>query len=170
MVSTMPVPLFIFYHTIPILLIILGLTHTLAPLMAHLPALSCDHRCCHCHDCFGWGNMQQALSICQTFYSVPYTQYIFKLHQKRQTSKQTNKKRYGISSIIIWCFPYGSMVKNLPASAGDARDMGWTPGSGRSPGGGNGNPLPYSCLQNSMERGTRRPIIHRVAKEIGLSD
>ena len=39
--------------TIPILLIILGLTHTLAPLMAHLPALSCDHRCCHCHDCFG---------------------------------------------------------------------------------------------------------------------
>ena len=40
------------------------------------------------------------------------------------------------------------VVKNLPASAGDARDMGSIPGSGRSPGGGRGNPLQYSCLEN----------------------
>ena len=45
------------------------------------------------------------------------------------------------------------MVKNLPASAGDTRDMSMIPGSGRSPGVGNSNPLQYSCLENSMDRG-----------------
>ena len=40
------------------------------------------------------------------------------------------------------------MVKNLPANAGDLRDLGLIPGSGRFPGGGNGNPLQYSCLEN----------------------
>ena len=45
------------------------------------------------------------------------------------------------------------MVNNLPADAGDARDAGSIPGSGRSPGGGNGNPLQCSCLKNSLERG-----------------
>ena len=44
------------------------------------------------------------------------------------------------------------MVKNLPANAGDIRDAGSTPGSGRSPGGGHGNPLQYSCLENPMDR------------------
>ena len=45
------------------------------------------------------------------------------------------------------------MVKNPPASAGDARDMSSIPGWGRSPGEGNGNPLQYFCLENSMDRG-----------------
>ena len=45
------------------------------------------------------------------------------------------------------------MVKNPPASAGDIRDMGSAPGSGRFPGVGNGNPLQYSCLENSMDTG-----------------
>ena len=45
------------------------------------------------------------------------------------------------------------MVKNLPANAGDAQDGGLIPGSGRSPGIGNGNPLQYSCLENSTNRG-----------------
>ena len=49
-------------------------------------------------------------------------------------------------------FPSGSAVKNLPANAGDAGDMGSFPGSGRSPGGGHGNPLQYSCLENPMDR------------------
>ena len=47
-------------------------------------------------------------------------------------------------------------VKNLPASAGDLRDVGLIPGSGRSPGGGHGNPLQDSCLKNPMDRGTGR--------------
>ena len=46
------------------------------------------------------------------------------------------------------------MVKNLPANAGDIRDMGLIPGSGRSPGGGHGNPLQYSCLEDRMDRGS----------------
>ena len=45
-------------------------------------------------------------------------------------------------------FPGGTMVKNPPANAGDARDVGSVPGSGRSPEAGNGNPLQYSCLGN----------------------
>ena len=45
------------------------------------------------------------------------------------------------------------VVKNLPANAGDMRDMGLIPGCERSPGGGHGNPLQYSCLKNPMDRG-----------------
>ena len=54
------------------------------------------------------------------------------------------------------------MVKNLLASAGDVRDTGSVPGSGRSPGEGNGNPLQYSCLDNLMDRGAWRATGHRV--------
>ena len=50
-------------------------------------------------------------------------------------------------------FPSGTVVMNPPANAGDARDVGLIPGSGRSPGIGTGNPLQYSCLENSMVRG-----------------
>ena len=50
-------------------------------------------------------------------------------------------------------FPGGSVVKNLPANAGDARDMGSIPRSGRAPERGNGNPLQYSCLENPVDRG-----------------
>ena len=56
------------------------------------------------------------------------------------------------------------MVKNLPANAGDVRDMGLIPGSGRSPRVGNGNPLQYSCLENSMDRGACSAAVHGVAK------
>ena len=58
-------------------------------------------------------------------------------------------------------FPDGSVVKNLPANAGD---MGLIPGLGRSPGGGNGNPLQYSCLENPMDRGAWWAILYEVAK------
>ena len=61
-------------------------------------------------------------------------------------------------------FPGGSVVKNPPASAGDTRDLGSIPGSGRSLGGGNGNPLQYFCLENSVDRGARQAIVHGVAK------
>ena len=56
------------------------------------------------------------------------------------------------------------MVKNLPAKAGDTRDMGLIPGSGRFPGEGNGSPLQYSCLENSMDRGAWLVTVHEVAK------
>ena len=56
------------------------------------------------------------------------------------------------------------VVKNLPANTGDAREVGSIPGSGRSPGEGNGNPLQYSCLENPMDRGAWRATVHRVAR------
>ena len=55
-------------------------------------------------------------------------------------------------------------VKNLPANAVDARDMGSFPGLGRSPGGGNGSPLWYSCLENPMDRGAWWATVYGVAK------
>ena len=56
------------------------------------------------------------------------------------------------------------MVTSLPASAGDIRDMGLIPGLGRSPGGGHGSPLQYSCLENPMDRGAWWATGHGVAK------
>ena len=56
------------------------------------------------------------------------------------------------------------VVKNLPANAGDVRDVGLIPGSGRSPGGGHGNPLQYSCLENPMDREAWWATVHRVTK------
>ena len=56
------------------------------------------------------------------------------------------------------------VVKNLPANARDIRDAGLIPGSGRSPGEGNGNPLQYSCLENPMDRGGWWATVHRVTE------
>ena len=66
-------------------------------------------------------------------------------------------------------FPGGSVVKNPPGNAGDAGDAenagaDFIPGSGRSPAGGNGNPLQYSCLENPINRGAWRASVHGVAK------
>ena len=59
-------------------------------------------------------------------------------------------------------FPGGSVEKNLPATAGDSDSI---PGSGKPPAGGNGNPLQYSCLENSMDRGAWWATVHWVAKK-----
>ena len=56
------------------------------------------------------------------------------------------------------------MVKNLPGNAEHVRDMGSIPGSGRSPGGGHGSPLQYSCLEKPMDRGAWWVTVHRVTK------
>ena len=56
------------------------------------------------------------------------------------------------------------VVKNPPASTGDIRDRGSIPGSGRSPGGGHGNPLQYSCLENPTDRRAWRATVQRVAE------
>ena len=70
--------------------------------------------------------------------------------------------------MVVWSFPGGLMVKNLPANA---KDVGSIPGLERSPGGGNGNPLQYSCLENSKSREAWWAAVHRVAKsQTWLSD
>ena len=56
------------------------------------------------------------------------------------------------------------MVKNPPANARDIRDTGSIPGSGRSPGGGHGNTLQYSCLDNPMDKGAWQVTVHRITK------
>ena len=56
------------------------------------------------------------------------------------------------------------MLKNPPANAGDIRDTGLIPGRGRSPGGGHGNPVQYSCLENPMEREAWKAVVYGVAK------
>ena len=56
------------------------------------------------------------------------------------------------------------MAKNPPINAGDVRDTGLVPGSGRSPAGGHRNPLQYSCLENPMDRGAWLAAVHRVVK------
>ena len=69
---------------------------------------------------------------------------------------------------IYMCICEGSqvalVVKSSSANAGDVRDVGSIPGSGRSPGGGNDNPLQYSCLENPMDRGSWQAVVHGVAE------
>ena len=76
------------------------------------------------------------------------------------------KKRYIKMCPYIQNFPGGSEVKNLPANIGDAGDSGSILGSGRSPGERNGNPLQFSCLENS--RRARRATFYGVAKELDM--
>ena len=69
--------------------------------------------------------------------------------------------------MVMWKlrgFPGGSVVKNPPANAGDVGDVGSIPGSGRSPGEGNDNPLQYSCLENLMDGAAWWATVHEVAK------
>ena len=61
-------------------------------------------------------------------------------------------------------FPGGAVVKNLFANAGDSGNAGSIPGSERSPGGGNGNPPQYFCLENRIERGAWWATVHGVSK------
>ena len=70
--------------------------------------------------------------------------------------RRSHGERNGSQSVLV--------VKNLPVNAGDLRDAGLIPGSGRSPGGGHDNPLQYSCLENPMDRGVWQATVHRVMK------
>ena len=63
--------------------------------------------------------------------------------------------------VFLLGFPSGSVVKNLPVNAAD---VGWIPGSGRSPGGGNSNPLQYLCLENPTDSGAQWATVHELAK------
>ena len=83
-----------------------------------------------------------------------------------ETARTLNLLFFSLLTVVKYVtqdagFPRGSVVKNPPANAGDG---GSIPGSGRSPGGGNGNPLQDSCLGNTMDGGAWRATVHRVAK------
>ena len=72
---------------------------------------------------------------------------------------------FNVNLIYIPDFPGSTVVKNPLANVGNARDVGLILGSGRSLGGGNGNPLQYSCLGNSMHWGAWQATVHRGRKE-----
>ena len=84
-----------------------------------------------------------------------YNKYIFINHVYNSNSHI--KEIIRTSQVVL-------VVKNPPVSAGVIRDTGSIPGSGRSPAGGDGNPLQYSCLGNPMERGAWQATVHRVAQ------
>ena len=69
-----------------------------------------------------------------------------------------------IPSITTWASQMVLVIKNPPVNAGDIRNEGSIPRSGRLPGGGQGNPFQYSCLENPVDRGAWRAIVHRVTK------
>ena len=75
----------------------------------------------------------------------------------KRLSSSSSRYMSGASQVVL-------VVKNLPANAGDVRDAGSISGSGRSPGGGHGNPFQSSCLENLMDRGAWRAVVLRVAK------
>ena len=62
------------------------------------------------------------------------------------------------------------MVRNLPANAGDMRDMSSIPGWGRSHVRGHGNPVQYSCVENSMDRGAWQAMVHGGRKELNMTE
>ena len=64
----------------------------------------------------------------------------------------------------VWASQVALVVKNPPANAGDIRDGSLIPGSGRFPGGGHGNSLQYSCLENPMDRGAWWATVHGIAE------
>ena len=79
-------------------------------------------------------------------------------------SQQGHKESDTTERLTFWASQVALVVKNPPASAGDTGDQGLIPGSGRSPGGGHGNPLQYCCLENPMARGAWWATVHGVAK------
>ena len=83
-------------------------------------------------------------------------------HVKAKRERKVDFKCHIFKALLN--FSSGSVVKNQPANAGNTGDMSSIPRLGRSPGGGNGNPLPNPCLENPMDRGTWRATVHRVAK------
>ena len=90
-----------------------------------------------------------------------YLYYIKCLKKRNKWGNEWKRGCFLTSFVFFWGFPGGSQVK---VSACNAGDLGSIPGSGRSPGEGNGNPLQYSWLENPMDGGAWRATVHRVAK------
>ena len=86
----------------------------------------------------------------------PQRMGVFTSTQKSQCSLRKHKHKWG--------FPGGTSSKESACHTEDIRDMSLIPGSGRSPGWRHGNPLQYSCLENPMDKGAWRAIVHKVTK------
>ena len=86
------------------------------------------------------------------------------LQRVRHNSVTEHSTTKGSQSLLVGASQVALVVKNPLANAGDVRDLSCISGLGRFPGGGHGNPLQYSCLENPMDRGAWRATVHRVSK------
>ena len=89
------------------------------------------------------------------------------LLEKHKVNRRSPFHASGCFRVCVWClgiFQAALVIKNRPAKAGYVTDVGSIPGSGRSPGEGNGNPLQYSCLENPRDRGAWQGTVHRATK------
>ena len=96
-------------------------------------------------------------------------------YKELNTTEQLNNKKWHNWISVFLCLTYWATqvvltAKNLPANEEDVRDVSLIPGSGKSPGGGYGNPLQYSCLENPMDRGAWWTTVHRVAKQSDITE
>ena len=92
---------------------------------------------------------------------IKYQPFIFPITESIRKVKAINESE---GNIFVRASQVALEVKNPHANAGDVRDAGLIPGSGKSPGGGPDNPLHYCCLENPMDRGAWRATVHRVAQ------
>ena len=106
-----------------------------------------------------WSKKQVLAQISEVSINTTPVFQVMKLSQGEVKEHYTSYpwSRVGISQVV-------PVVKNSLANAGDIRDLGSIPGSGRSPGEGHGNPLQYSCLENPRDRGVQRATVHMVTK------
>ena len=102
------------------------------------------------------------LSESRSFSAVLFT--AAHLQRLEQCLQELAYKYLGGLKVESVASPVAWLVKNSPANSGDTADAGLIPGLGRSPGGGNGNSLQYSCLENSMDRRAWRATVHGVTK------
>ena len=119
--------------------------------------------------------LKQMQNISITSRKFPHAVWINPLLPRRQPPRRPDFSDHSLVSPVlelyintvesysIWASQVSLVVKYSPANAG-AYETGSIPGLGRSPGGGYDNPLQYSCLENPMDRGALRALVHRVAK------
>ena len=132
------------------------------------PAEVCKARLCHVLPAGTWASHQGPLSLSLLLLRV-YEKSSHKESEYRDTERpwmnvELLSSVRGLCHLGVCRGPRLPRVKNPPADAGDVRDSDLIPGSGRSPGGGHGNPLHYSCLENSMDRGAWWATVHRATK------
>ena len=108
----------------------------------------------------GSGAYKKGISSSKRQKSITLCAYVCKI--KEVTKPKAERRLHG--SFSLGASQGELAVENLPTSAGGLRDVGSISGLGRSPGGGHGNPLQYSCLENPMDRGARWATVHRVTK------
>ena len=98
---------------------------------------------------------------------LPKSWIYFSLAESPTSHPQANHFKWNMALVLMYIclgFPGGTSGKEPSARVGDIRDVGWIPGSGRTPGGGHDNPLQYFCLENSTQREAWRATVHGVAK------